>query len=277
MNIAYTSDLHADFYNVNISAPQKTRKMIDEKLLKGEQPDILILAGDISHYNSQIVDICTHLNSLGIKVLITSGNHEFYNVSNSQRYKYSGLYDRVTDLKNLLKPLEDTYFLDGDCVTINGIKFGGAMGWYDGSFYRKMSPNMYCEPMESHWKKTMNDANLIPMLKDPLTLFASEIKKIKKVLAEQPTIMISHVCPISESIAIEQKFKMDKSSGYYTFDGLELIDPIYNEKPPIIWIHGHMHDEHEFETYQTTHLRSPLGYPGDNDNFKLSYIDLSKL
>ena len=277
MKIAYTSDLHLDFYNSNISSPDKTEKVIDKYILKGETPDILIIAGDISHYNIQTLKLCKYLNSKGIKIILTVGNHEFYNVSKKQNYRYINLYDKVNELKELLEPLEDTYFLDGNTVILNGIKFGGAMGWYDGSYYYKLSQGMYQETMMSHWCNYTNDARLIPRLNDPMTLFNIEIKKIKSVLNEHPDIMISHVCPISEGITFNEKYKTDRGSGYYCFDGLHLIDPINNSKPPKFWIHGHIHDKKEFKIYKTTHLRNPLGYPKEKHDFKLQYIDTKEL
>ena len=255
----------------------KTEKIVEKYILKRETPDILIIAGDISHYNIQTLNICQYLNSKGIKVILVTGNHEFYNVFKKQKHRYMNLYDKVTELKELLKPLEYTYFLDGNTVTLNGVKFGGAMGWYDASYYYKLSQGMYQGTMISHWCNYTNDSKLIPGLNDPMILYNKEIEKIKSVLNEHPDIMISHVCPISESISFNGKYKMDKSSGYYCFNGLHLIDPTNNIKPPKFWIHGHIHDPHEFEIYETKHLRNPLGYPKDNPDFKLQYIDTKEL
>jgi len=272
MKIAYTSDIHADFYNSNVSNPLKTEKVVEHYILKGENPDILIIAGDISHYNTQTLNMCQYLNSKGIKVILVSGNHEFYNVSKNQKHKYTKLYDKFNELKELLKPLEDTYFLDGNTITLNDIKFGGAMSWYDCSYYYKIAQGMYQGDVSNHWKNYSNDARLIPELDYPTMLYNKEIIKVKNVLNEHPDIMISHVCPISESISFNGKHKMDKSSGYYCFNGLHLIDPVDNLKPPKFWIHGHIHDSHEFEIYETKHLRNPLGYPNETSNFELKYI-----
>ena len=273
MEITYCSDLHADFYSSSISNSKKTEKFLDKYILKSENPDIMILAGDTSHYNSQIRDICKILNSRDIKVLITFGNHEFYNISRKQQHRYINLYDKVNELKELLNPLEDTYFLDGDIVTLDGIKFGGAGGWYDGSYYYKLSQGMYSETMMSHWCDYSNDSRRIPGLNDPMTLFDIEIEKIKNVLDEHPDIMISHFCPVSEGITFDGIYKTDRGSGYYCFDGLHLIDPMNNPKPPKYWIHGHLHNFKEFEIYNTIHTRNPLGYPGEYRDVKLKYIN----
>ena len=274
MKIAYTSDLHMDFYTSSVASSGKNEKLIETYVLKGERPNILILAGDISHYTVQVLQVCKELNNMGIKVIIISGNHEFYNISVKQERRYINLFDKVNELKMYLKDLPDTYFLDGECVEIEGVKFGGAMGWYDGSYYYKMNQGMYTEDILTHWKSYLNDFHRIPGLKDFRDLFKIEIEKIKNALAQKPDIMISHMCPVSEAIAVQDKFKFDKGSGYYMFDGLHLVDDLHCSNPPKYWVHGHMHDSKEFEIYKTKFIRNPLGYPRDNTDFSLKYLDV---
>ena len=274
MKIAITSDLHLDFYTSNYTNERKTEMLLDTHILKGEEPDVLIIAGDMSHYNIQTFYLCKVLNSRDIKVLLVSGNHEFYNVSKKQQHRYINLYDKVNELKDILLPLDNIHFLDGSTIDIDGIKFGGAMGWYDASYYYKLSQGMYSETMLSHWCNYSNDSKLIPSLNDPMSLFNIEIEKIKKVLNEHPDVMISHMCPVSEGITFTGKHKTDRGSGYYCFDGIHLIDPMHNPKPPKIWVHGHIHDSKEFKIHNTLHVRNPLGYPKDNPNFKLKYLEI---
>lgn len=154
------------------------------------------------------------------------------------------------------------------------IRFGSGNGWYDTSYYYLLAQGMYNETMLSHWCNTTNDSILIPELNNPIDLFEKEIVKVKNVLNEHPDVMITHVCPVSEAIAFPDKYKNDRTSGYYCFDGLHLIDPVNNPKVPKFWIHGHIHSSSEFKIYETTHLRNPLGYPGEIKEFELKTFEI---
>lgn len=272
MKVAYLSDLHLDFISKNMHLSKLMK--ITKELLKNDDSEVLIIAGDSSHYNHQTIMFIELALKKYKKVFIVAGNHELYNVSKTQKYKYTDTYDKFNELKEKVNNIPKAEFLDGNIVEYKGVKFGGCMAWYDCSYYYKLSKGMYSETMLSHWNNYTNDSNLIPRLNDPMVLFEKEIKKVKSVLDEQPDIMITHICPVSDAIAFNKVYKLEKSSGYYCFDGLDLIDPIYNVKPPKFWIHGHMHDTNEFTIYKTTHLRNPVGYPGEKNDFILKSFEI---
>lgn len=276
LKIDYFSDTHIDFYVSSNPNKNKIQKLIKSLYISSSGAKICVIAGDIGHYNKSNVEFLKILKEINNYdyILITFGNHEFYNVSNSQEHRYINLYDKVNEFKEMVNPLENIYFLDGNCVTLNGVKFGGAGGWYDSSYYHKLSLGLYSETMVSHWCNYTNDSNFIPGLNDPMVLFKIEIEKIKKVINEHPDIMITHFCPVSEGISFDGKYKTDRGSGYYCFDGLRLFSPLDNPKPPKIWIHGHIHSSKEFKIYDTLHVRNPVGYPGENKNFEIKHLEI---
>lgn len=53
MKIAYISDLHLDFYIQPHASWERKMPRLLEELLPTEKADVLIIAGDLSHYNSQ--------------------------------------------------------------------------------------------------------------------------------------------------------------------------------------------------------------------------------
>ena len=271
MKICYTSDLHLDFYlKPNKTNHQKMKKLINRLFGSIEKSDVLILAGDLSHYNAQTIIFIECMKEYFSKIFVVTGNHEFYNVSNNQEQKYRALYSRFNELKELISNIKDVHFLDGDIVEYKGKTFGGAMGWYDLSYAYKLG-NMYGMNILDYWNNYSNDSNLIPTLKDPFSIFNIEIKKIKKVLALNPDVMISHICPVSESIVFDSPYKTKRSSAFYCFDGLDYIQDAKNMKH---WFYGHIHNKKIFDIYQTTFYRNPLGYPGENDFFELNYIEI---
>lgn len=274
MKICYTSDLHLDFYiKPDKTSPQKMKKLIKRLFGDIESSDVLILAGDLSHYSAQTIMFIECIKEYFDKIFIVAGNHEFYNVSKSQEQKYTKLYSKFNELKTLIKPLTDVHFLDGDIVEYKGKTFGGAMGWYDLSYgYRLNTAYGYIPTIQ--WKMYSNDSRRIPTLKNPLDIFEIEIKKIKSVLEKKPDIIISHFCPVSEGIVFNGKYKTDPTSAFYCFDGLDYIQNAKNDKNIKHWFYGHIHDYKVFDIYETNFYRNPLGYPKENENFKLRYLEI---
>lgn len=264
MTIYYCSDLHLDFY----MKPYGTNfKYFYQQYFKNATGDLLIIAGDISHYNSQTVDFVKYCHKFFTNIILVTGNHEFYNVSKGQRISYPHLYDKAKELSSLLSHLPYAHLLDGTSVTLNNFTFAGAMGWYDCSYYYRLAQGLYSETMLSHWCSYSNDSNRIPELNNPLDLFELERPKVIAALATNPDVMITHMCPISDPIAVDPRFQFDRGTGYYCFDSTPL-----GTAP--IWIHGHMHDSHTFTLNGTTHMRNPLGYPNESRNFRLKSFTL---
>jgi len=265
MKFYLASDLHLDFVCNPGKSPSKLYKFLDKYFTESGN---LILAGDISHYPSQILQACKHL-SKRYTIFIVLGNHEFYNISKNMKQKYKETYSKFNYIKEILEPLDNVHFLDGDVITINNIKIGGCTSWYDGSFFYSMN-NMYSTNIDALWKMSSNDANRIPGIKSLYDIWKIEQLKIKKAIEQRPDIMITHVCPVLDGVAFSDKYKTDKTNAFYCFDGLNMIQ----EYKPKFWVHGHIHDTKSFDIDFTTILRNPLGYPGENKNFKVPYFEV---
>jgi len=257
MTVAYTSDLHLDFYVKN--AQERKLEIFLRTLLKDTpKADVIIIAGDISHYNSQSVAFLKLLNKTFKHVLVVGGNHECYNVSKNMNKKYTTPYARLEELVTLLADEKDIHYLDGSTIIIDGIKFGGAMGWYDGAYYYKYAQGMYGESIMSYWCNYTNDANLIPCLYNFMDMYDSEIIKVDEVLGEKPDVMVTHFCPTIQEEAIAPKYQGSRATGFYCFEGTERMKGIK------YWVHGHMHDRLDTTINGTRLLRNPIGYPKEN-------------
>jgi len=264
MKIQYISDLHLDFYT-NGNTPKKIKILFHRFIKPGE---VLIIAGDISHYNSQTIEFLRYCSDNFNKIFIITGNHEMYNISKAQEKKYKTRYARINELKKMIT-FNNITFLDGTSEVYNSVKFAGCMAWYDCSYYYKLD-RTYIEDAKTHWKNYSNDSNLIPGITNPLDIWEDEKPKIIKAIETKPDIMITHFCPVSEGIAMSNKYKLDKGTGYYCFDGLDLVD----KYKPKYWIHGHMHDTKEFEIYDTKFLRNPVGYPNESKGFEIKEFEI---
>ncbi len=258
MVVDYISDLHIDFYTSSCTYKKIKRYFNTYIRPKGE---VLIIAGDLSHYNIQAYYFVQIALEHYKKVFVISGNHEYYNISKRMNKKFNTLFSRVNDLKEMLSSLKDVYFLDWEVVVYNGIKFGGTMAWYDDSYYSKLPQPIHTFPSSTtRWFRESNDSRKIPQLTDFKTLFDIEIKKVKSVLEQIPDIMITHICPVADPCMLDAFYKYNTSSSWYIFDGLALLE----KYKPRFWVYGHLHDRHEVEIYHTKLLRNPMGYNSEN-------------
>ena len=273
----YVSDLHLEFWCKDVDPNNhKTLNQIQNfiiNILKPKTDNILIIAGDLGHYPSQIKMLLLELKKFYKHILIVNGNHDMYLISNRlvSRYK-SQSYNRILEMKEFCKDNEGLYYLDGDVVEIEGITFGGVGMWHDNSYANVLG--LHPDDVMTEWSKNMNDSKeiyfghnykqsyaygysvYIPSFK-PLKWFESEKKKLDKI--KNCKVLISHVGPIVPD-NIPEKYKNDVYMCFYYFDGKKDIDRI----KPKIWIHGHSHGYYEHEYNDCKIYCNTIGYPSDN-------------
>ena len=273
MRIDILSDLHLDFwFRADKPFPNDTRirNIFDGILNKNIYHEVLIIAGDISHYNSQIsiVEKIAELYEYK-KIFMVIGNHDIWLIGNKNKYKYKTSNNRkkewynYKDLKNII------HILNGDVVEYKGIKFGGFMGWYDASF--KGYKDNYMIPSNNiHlWKSVSNDPVYIKGYEDYMEIFNEEMKIIDKMPTDID-IMISHFVPINEPIAFTDAYKTDETNKFYCFNGIDYVEKL----KPKYWIYGHSHNYHSFDIYNTKFIMNALGYPSEYHNIMNKFIEL---
>ena len=139
MKVDILSDLHLDFYykphltiSESIASFFKLVFTDDETRKVG---DVLIIAGDIGHYNEQNIEVLKIFQKKFYKhIICVLGNHDYYLVDNEAKYTFeNNSFKRVEDMRKLINQEKNMYCLDGKVIEIEGIRFGGADGWYDGS------------------------------------------------------------------------------------------------------------------------------------------------
>jgi predicted MPP superfamily phosphohydrolase len=143
------SDIHLDFY---VEKDKELIKAFIEKLLNTKTDkvfDILVIAGDLGHYNDDNVYFLKEISKYYKKVFVTWGNHDLYLVNDKEVTKYNyNSFNRLKDLKEKLTKIENLVFLDGEKIKYNEITFWGSGLWYD-------VLNI------THWANYMNDARYI--------------------------------------------------------------------------------------------------------------------
>jgi len=177
MRIDYISDVHLDHYisDTNASSPKFIKKM--EELVRNRiMPagigtdfilgEVLIVAGDISHYNQQSMFFLIELKKYYDNIILVHGNHDMYLISSKQASKYQYSSDlRINELKDICERL-NVIFLDGDIVNFKNIRIGGTCSWY----------NLPTSIDIENWKKVMNDSEYIYSTK-PKTYYYVETSK----------------------------------------------------------------------------------------------------
>lgn len=77
---------------------------------------------------------------------------------------------------------------------------------------------------------------------------------------EGKTVVVTHHCPCEQSIP--KRFLGDPCNSAFTTDLTQLID----KYKPNVWIHGHTHDEFDYEVYHTRVVCNPADYPARRVN-----------
>ena len=270
MKASILSDLHLDFW----LKPGKTKiaggikNALDECLDSSEDVEVLIVAGDLTHYPSQLplLDKIAELYNYK-KVFAVLGNHDMYLVSGAQRNRYKTSQEKVKDYYKYNSDVVS--ILDGEIQEYKGITFGGAMSWYDGE-YRSGFQGMYSmnNPIQE-WKNTMNDSRLIKGYEDFYDIFLQEKPKIETILWAD--VIITHVCPLAEAMALQEQYRLESSSKFYTFDGEEYLD----QTDAKFWIHGHQHfSRRGLNIYDTELVVNTLGYPNEPHKIQKMTIEI---
>jgi len=122
MNIDILSDLHLDFYFKPHLTTSKNIVSLFKQILTNngtrEVGDILIIAGDIGHYNEQNIEVIKVLKKEFYKhIICVLGNHDYYLVNSETKYIFkNNSFKRVEHMRELINKEEDIYCLDGDII-----------------------------------------------------------------------------------------------------------------------------------------------------------------
>ena len=261
-NIDIISDLHFDYW-VKSSACTKSRmEHFINHILPETPSDILIIAGDIGHYNTQNIMGLQILKDTYKYICWTHGNHDLLLITKSSLKKYhKDSFKRLSKMVELSNELENVYYLDGNVIDIDGITIGGASGWYDFQYGIQVHYSSI-EQMHMMWSNGMIDARKIfPVLFDTLKYADEQYKKLDTVVNSSPDIIVSHVGP--DWGKIHPRFN-DPSTGLFYFDGKELLSKLDENTT---WVYGHTHDRIEYQHHMGCHMMcNPMGYPWECRN-----------
>lgn len=287
MKFGIMGDTHFDFY-FSAFSNSISEKLFHLKIghyLENAGIDVLLIPGDIGHYNNQNLQGLRLLRQHVKRVVVTFGNHDYYLVSKSiaSKYQYKesnrvgGSRARVEEMKTMINAENGIDFVDGNIVEIGGIRIGGATGWYDGSLIIDKTNH---EGINWDWRFMSNDANLIYPTGDNGAKFDDlfhEHKHRLDAVYQQCDIMMSHMSPLSEwrqfvemygytfdpnQVARDPHPASKDYRAFYCFDGSEYLERGSMKH----WVFGHTHRNFN-RTYERAdgknieiHCNS-MGYP----------------
>ena len=255
MKIAYASDLHLEFQ--------------DLRLDNTEDADVLVLAGDIIVANSMNHHIYNpffrHISKQFKHVLYVMGNHEHY---------HGNLQTTAAKIKEFIFPYPNIHLLDNESVMIDDVKFFGGTLW--------TSMNDRDPHVMLHVGKFMNDFHIIMngdkgfSAKDATNEHRKTLEELYLALESNAdkVVVVSHHSPSVLSIHPQYKYDTEMNYGYHS-----RLEGVMAKYPKIkLWIHGHVHDEFDYEVYDTRVVCNPRGYAGAEvraDKFKLKTVEIS--
>ena len=238
MKIGYISDIHIDFY-VKLNKERLLQKFVNS--LHPQQYDILIIAGDIGHYNQQNIALLRYLKEFAPHIIVTIGNHELYLVSDRMKRKYHrNSLKKVQEFKNLCKD-NGIICLDMEAITIKGVTIGGGCIWY------KVD-----EKQREFWKNCISDAKYVYL---PHQEFYKErLEKFYQL--PQCDIFVSHIPQTKVSQYLPPSFD-EQFLPFYEQENITLL----HEKGIHYSIYGHNHTQGAFLKENIHFLTCGIGYP----------------
>lgn len=265
MQIDYLSDLHLDFYFIqgrNLS--KKDIKKVFDPIFKNKG-DVLIMAGDIGHFNDQNYTIIKYIRELYYKnILCVLGNHDYYLSNRIQQDDYDmNSFNRVKEMRELLNTIDGVFCLNGDIIEINGIYFGGCDGWYNNGYFARQYPteSFSTKSTNQQWMTTMYDSEMIKGISNFDDIWHLEKPKIESIY-KKCDVMITHVMPSCKNEHFSPRFQNSPGNVFFSFEGEDYL----RNGSMKYWVFGHTHENIQFEEHNVKCLSNSFGYPSESGN-----------
>jgi predicted phosphodiesterase len=262
MKICVWSDLHLEFWD-------------KDPTWKNPGADVLVLAGDIC-----IADNLYSNPTAGLDDLIQNG---FY-ANDARRYRkffdhvsksfpivlyvmgnhehYKGRWDRTESiLRNEFSRYSNIHLLEQNKFVIDDVVFLGASIWSSFNNGDPLTLLKVKELMTDYKAITECNGKIYHKLR-PITTFNKHretVDWLNTMLKEdtRTTVVMGHHAPSIQSIHERYCGQDDMNSAFASNLEHLMFDHVK------YWIHGHVHDPHNYKIGSTNILCNPFGYPGE--------------
>ncbi|QIC46244.1 hypothetical protein GAG94_03340 [Lysinibacillus sphaericus] len=255
MKTDYISDLHLDFYirhDGNYGKWESKTHLFLEKLLPVNKGEVLVIAGDLSHYNIQSKWCLEYFSQHYDHVFFVLGNHDYYLVSNGQRDKYKKKSkEREYEIMTLIDTLTNvTMLTDFKVFNYKDLKLAGSTSWYPLTEFNDVN----------FFNTVSNDSRLINGMDIGNENYHEGLAYENM---EEVDVLITHV----PSILINSHHKYGSSSCY--LNELKQIKAKHN-------IFGHCHEQSVYDKVGIKFYINALGYPNEWAN-QMNPLEYSKV
>ncbi|MFA9560362.1 metallophosphoesterase [Evansella sp. AB-rgal1] len=271
MKVDVVSDIHLDFWvtvKVDESLHRQAVSLFIEKIIPKQPSDILIIAGDMGHYNFQNALLLNELSHYYKYIFIVFGNHDFYMLNSNYFEKFEkDSMNRWNEMREIIDAIEGVYVLEGNKITVDNVVFGGTGGWYDFSF-GQMYMHATLPRIKKAWYKLSNDSRLIKGEPTDVIKFSNcEKEKLFSIINECDFI-VTHIPPLLPRLLNNQY--NDISNSFYYMD----IGDHKEKLSQKTWIFGHTHVRKDLVAYGCRFVNAPIGYPIEGEIEKKQIVTI---
>jgi predicted phosphodiesterase len=235
MRIQVLSDLHIEFMSFNMHQTDA---------------DVVVLAGDI-HVGIKGAEWALE-NIKNCPVVYVLGNHEYYGTA----------YPKLVNKLKAITENTNVFILENNHILIEDTLFVGCTLWTDlelfGSF-RQASHDIL---------SSMNDFKKIRISPkyskikpvDIAIIHNKSLKWLEESIDKKSSknlVVVTHHAPSAKSIPF--KYKDDRMSPLYASN----LDALIANSSIDLWIHGHVHDQLNYNIASTKIVCNPRGYPDE--------------
>jgi Icc-related predicted phosphoesterase len=273
MKLAVCSDLHLEFGDLDLTNDENA----DVLVLSG---DILIAAdlvsGTVLPVTKKVQERADRYNAFMTRcserfthVILIMGNHEHY---------HGDFATTANTLRSAFKDLSNVYFLDKECVAINGVLFFGGTLWTDMNKEDPVTMSRMLGTMNdySQVKNTGPSAGGRFLPQDSVEdhfAFRRELDSVLEKFPDMPVVVAGHHAPSKASTHPRYKTEYHMNGAYST----NLDDFILDRRQIKLWTHGHTHEPFDYMVGTTRVVCNPRGYinyEASADDFKLKYWEI---
>lgn len=262
MRILALSDIHLDYIRLRHGLRKEEIKEFSSKVrdkISSFNPDIFILAGDISRKIEDIEIFFEVLKDTNFQKIYVPGNHDLWienGLDSSQKYRNT--LEEISKMTNF-------HYLPFNPLVINYIGFVGNVGWYDYSLgsdefsIEKYDRGEYrnLKWREVYWKLIIFKDNSEKVLsnKEICKLMQEELQKQIESIKDKVEVIVTvtHTLPFEDLIYTKNFFSAYLGSKY-------LGDIILKTKKIKYLICGHEHSPLILNKNGINIYRCPFGY-----------------
>jgi len=254
MKINVLSDLHISSHVRANAKDIEIYEVFKDVLSSDISVEVLCVPGDLGHDTKQSLYVLERIAVIfNFKhVIAVLGNHDLYNDNHNTSMK------RFTEYVNYES--EVVTILNGTTKTIDGVTFGGAMGWSYGTPYinKVLKFGWDKDKVLGFYSQTLNDAVWIDNLDDPEEMYLMELPKLKSVYKECD-VMISHYPPAMNEALLAPEYRLEPTTGFFVMDCEDLV----KDGSMQYWLAGHTHTKAHATIAGTDIIVNPFGYPNE--------------